>query len=47
MIMPVHRFEDLPEVRHNPGLSSNRGQTIKGERMYVAHRRRPAGTEAE
>ena len=45
--MPVYRFEDLPDVQHNPGLSSNRGETIKGERMYFAPRRRPAGTEAK
>ena len=31
--MPVYRFEDLPEARRNPNLSSNRGEFIKGERM--------------
>lgn len=45
--MPVYRFEELPNVQHNPNLSSNRGQTIKGERVYFAKRRRPAGTRAE
>jgi quercetin dioxygenase-like cupin family protein len=47
MAMPVYRFEDLPTVQHNPNLSSNKGETIKGERMYFCHRKRPAGSRAE
>ena len=42
--MPVYRFEDLPEVQHNPGLSSGRGQTIKGERIFFGKRTKKAGT---
>ena len=45
--MPVYRFEDLPTVQQNPNLSSNRGESIKGERMYFCHRKRPEGTRAE
>ncbi len=45
--MPVYRFEDLPTVQQNPNLSSNRGESIKGERMHFCHRKRPEGTKAE
>ena len=37
--MPVYRFENLPTVQQNPNLSSNRGESIKGERMYFCHRK--------
>ena len=45
--MPIYRFEDLKDVRQNPGLSSGHGETIKGERMYFCHRIWEAGTEAK
>ena len=45
--MPIYRFEDLKDVRQNPGLSSGHGETIKGEKMYFCHRIWEAGTQAK
>ena len=45
--MPIYRFEDLKDVRQNPGLSSGHGETIRGEKMYFCHRIWEAGTQAK
>ncbi len=42
--MPVYRFEDLPDVLHNPKLSTARGPTVKGDRIFFGKRTKTAGT---
>lgn len=42
--MPVYRFEDLPDVLHNPKLSTAHGPTVKGERIFFGLRTKKAGT---
>ena len=42
--MPVYRFEDLPDVLHNPKLSTATGPTVKGERIFFGRRTKTAGT---
>ena len=42
--MPVYRFENLPDVRHNPDLSTAHGPTVKGERIFFGLRFMDAGT---
>ena len=44
--MPVYRFENLPDVRHNPDLSTAHGPTIKGERIFFGLRTKTAGTSS-
>jgi quercetin dioxygenase-like cupin family protein len=46
-IVPVYNFEELPDVTHNPGLSSGHGQTIKGERIFFGKRTKKAGTSSK
>ena len=45
--MPVYRFEDLPDVQHNPKLSTAIGPTVKGERIFFGKRTKKAGTGSQ
>ena len=45
--MPVYRFDELPDVRHNPDLSTAHGPTIKGERIFFGLRTKTAGTSSD
>ncbi len=42
--MPVNRFDELPDVRHNPDLSTAHGPTVRGERIFFGLRTKDAGT---
>ena len=42
--MPVYRFDELPDVRHNPDLSTAHGPTVRGERIFFGLRTKDAGT---